>query len=306
MSRSGRSAVLDAGSRKPFSTAHGTSHDARPAGCRLPRHHRAALWSFVTTGQAGGRRWNGANILSVGVGLPPGGAQHSRAATPHIGRQAPTTITARDFDHFMRVPPNGTLQRGNSQAARLYRRSRPRAGPPRNCFREAATMLLFPGRGLENYDASIIRPGCGGRHVCWPMRAAGSRQLQHRSSTRTERPASPSFTNSIRRHRETEYTTRSTLHLSGRHRYAQAYNNGKAAPASVSPPMAVHYTVIYGPDVCLTLFDAMQMAPGRGQKRRPRQVGTDGTILQRYSARSYSQRLCSPSQKPSSARMRRP
>lgn len=30
--------------------------------------------------------------------------------------------------------------------------------------------------------------------------------------------------------------------------------------------MAVHYTVIYGPDVCLTLFDAMQMAPGRGQK----------------------------------------
>lgn len=190
---------------------------------------------------------------------------------PHhtLDRQAPTTITARDFDHFMRVPPNGTLQRGNSQAARLHRRSRSRAGPPRNCFREAGTMLLFPGRGLENYDASIIRPGCGGRHVCWPMRAAGSRQLQHRSSTRTERPALPSFTNSIRRHRETEYTTRSTLHLSGRHRYAQAYNNGKAAPASVSPPMAVHYTVIYGPDVCLTLFDAMQMAPGRGQKTAP-------------------------------------
>lgn len=88
---------------------------------------------------------------------------------PHhtLDRQAPTTITARDFDHFMRVPPNGTLQRGNSQAARLHRRSRSRAGPPRNCFREAGTMLLFPGRGLENYDASIIRPGCGGRHVCW-------------------------------------------------------------------------------------------------------------------------------------------
>lgn len=42
-------------------------------GCRLPRHHRAALWSFVTTGQAGSRRRNGANILSVGVGLPRAG-----------------------------------------------------------------------------------------------------------------------------------------------------------------------------------------------------------------------------------------
>lgn len=23
-------------------------------------------------------------------------------------------------------------------------------------------MFLFPGRGLENYDATIIRPACGG------------------------------------------------------------------------------------------------------------------------------------------------
>lgn len=109
-----------------------------------------------------------------------------------------------------------------------------------------------------------------GVYVCWPMRAAGSRQLQHCYSPRTERPALSSFTNSIRRHRETnEYTTRSTLHHSGPDRYAQAHNNGKAAPASVSPPMAVHYTVIYGPDVCLTLFDAMQMSPGRGLKTAP-------------------------------------
>lgn len=33
--------------------------------------------------------------------------------------------------------------------------------------------------------------------------------------------------------------------------------------------MTVHYTVIYGSDVCLTLFDAMQMSPGRGLKTAP-------------------------------------
>lgn len=154
-------------------------------------------------------------------------------------------------------PPVCTDDRGQEQGHReiAFKRLEP-------CFSSPAV-----GSRITMHPSSVLAVGVG--MFVGPMRAAGSRQLQHRSSTRTERPASPSFTNSIRRHRETEYTTRSTLHLSGRHRYAQAYNNGKAAPASVSPPMAVHYTVIYGPDVCLTLFDAMQMAPGRGQKTAP-------------------------------------
>lgn len=161
MSGRGRSAAVDASSREPFLRLA-----ALPS--RLPRHHRAALWSFVTKGQAGG----------AGDGMAQTSCQLA-SGYPGRGVTFPgchTTVTTHWTDRHPPPPPSplgisttscGCLpmarsNEGMPQAARLHRRSRSRAGPPRNCFQEVGAMFLFPGRGLENYDATIIRPASGG------------------------------------------------------------------------------------------------------------------------------------------------
>lgn len=174
--------------------------------------------------------------------------------------------------------------------------------------REIASQRLEPCSSSPAVGSRITMhpsfvPGCGGRYVFWPTRAAGSRQAPA--------PLLPTHGASIialfLRMAFAVIERPSTQHavlcifpdviIMLKHIITARLRRRVSSP--------VHSTVIFSPDVCLTLFDAMQMSPDRGSKRRPRQVGTDGTILERYSARRYGQRLCSLSQKSSSARMSR-
>lgn len=110
-------------------------------------------------------------------------------------------------------------------------------------------------------------PGCGGRYVCWPTRAAGSRQAPAPLLPTHGASIIAFFLRMAFAVIERLGTQHAVLCIFPDVIIMLKHTITARLRRRVSSP--VHSTVIYSPDVCLTLFDAMQMSSDRGLKTAP-------------------------------------